>query len=140
MNNIKKLIKKYEEILRYGFFGVLTTAVNFLVFYFFDSLLGKSYLLANFIAIILSILFAYLTNKKFVFQSETEGMKESLKEFISFLSLRLLSGVFDMFAMFLLVDGLDLNTNFSKVLTQFIVVISNYVFSKLFIFKRKEAN
>lgn len=138
MSKLINFLKKYEEVLRYIFFGVLTTLVNFSVFYLLDTVLGKSYLIANFFSIIIAILFAYITNKIFVFQSETENIKETMKEFINFLALRLFSGVFDMLSMYLLVDGLSTDTNLAKLLTQVIVVVSNYLFSKLFIFKDKE--
>lgn len=137
MTKIFKKVKKYEEIIRYGFFGVLTTILNFTVFFYFDSVLGSPYLFANFLAIVLSILFAYITNKKFVFRSQTHSFKQSFYEFVNFVSLRLVSAVFDMISMYLLIDGVGMNTNISKMLTQIIVVISNYMFSKLFIFKNK---
>lgn len=137
MTKIINLFKKYEEIIRYGFFGVLTTVVNFIVFYYFNSVLETSYIYANSLAIIISIIFAYVTNKKFVFKSQTHTFKQTFYEFLNFISLRLVSGIFDMVSMYLLIDGIGIDTNISKVLTQFIVVASNYIFSKLFIFKNK---
>lgn len=137
MTKIINLFKKYEEIIRYGFFGVLTTVVNFIVFYYFNSVLETSYIYANSLAIIISIIFAYVTNKKFVFKSQTHTFKQTFYEFLNFISLRLVSGIFDMVSMYLLIDGIGIDTNISKVLTQFIVVVSNYIFSKLFIFKNK---
>lgn len=137
MTKIINLFKKYEEIIRYGFFGVLTTVVNFIVFYYFNSVLETSYIYANSLAIIISIIFAYVTNKKFVFKSQTHTFKQTFYEFLNFISLRLGSGIFDMVSMYLLIDGIGIDTNISKVLTQFIVVVSNYIFSKLFIFKNK---
>ena len=137
MTKIINLFKKYEEIIRYGFFGVLTTVVNFIVFYYFNSVLETSYIYANSLAIIISIIFAYVTNKKFVFKSQTHTFKQTFYEFLNFISLRLVSGIFDMVSMYLLIDGIGIDTNISKVLTPFIVVVSNYIFSKLFIFKNK---
>lgn len=137
MPKIINILKKYEEIIRYGFFGVLTTVVNFIVFYYFNSILETSYISANSLAIIMSILFAYVTNKKFVFKSQTHTLRQTFYEFLNFISLRLVSGIFDMASMYLLIDGIGIDTNISKILTQFIVVISNYIFSKLFIFKNK---
>lgn len=137
MTKIINLFKKYEEIIRYVFFGVLTTVVNFIVFFYFNSVLETSYIYANSLAIIISIIFAYVTNKKFVFKSQTHTFKQTFYEFLNFISLRLVSGIFDMVSMYLLIDGIGIDTNISKVLTQFIVVVSNYIFSKLFIFKNK---
>ncbi|AGY82190.1 MAG: hypothetical protein PWR19_288 [Carnobacterium sp.] len=138
MMKIKELVNKYAEVISYLIFGGLTTVVNIIVFYLFDSILDVHYLFANAIAIIASILFAFFTNKKYVFKSSTPTVKLWLKEFSLFVSFRLLSAVFDMGSMWLLVDGLELNTNIAKIITQFIVVVLNYAFSKFFIFKQGE--
>jgi len=138
MTKIKKLISKYDEVIGYLVFGGLTTVVNIVVFYLFDSILGVHYLFANAIAIIVSILFAFFTNKKYVFKSSTPTLQLWLKEFSLFVSFRLLSAVFDMGSMWLLVDGVSLDANWAKIITQFIVVVLNYGFSKFFIFKQGE--
>lgn len=138
MTKIKNLVSKYEEIIGYLIFGGLTTVVNIVVFYLFDSVFDVHYLIANAIAIVVSILFAFFTNKKYVFKSSTPTVQLWLKEFSLFVSFRLLSAVFDMGSMWLLVDGLNLNANVAKVITQFIVVVLNYGFSKFFIFKQGE--
>ena len=138
MTKIKNLVSKYEEIIGYLIFGGLTTVVNIAVFYLFDSVFEVHYLIANAIAIVVSILFAFFTNKKYVFKSSTPTVQLWLKEFSLFVSFRLLSAVFDMGSMWLLVDGLNLNANVAKVITQFIVVVLNYGFSKFFIFKQGE--
>lgn len=136
MVKLKELYQQYEEVVNYLIFGGLTTVVNIVVFFLFDTVFNIQYLVANAIAIIVSILFAYATNKKYVFKSETTTFQEGLKEFVLFVSFRFLSAVFDMLSMWLFVDGLQFNTNLAKILTQFIVVIANYVFSKFFIFNR----
>ncbi|MER2226633.1 MAG: GtrA family protein [Carnobacterium sp.] len=135
---MKNLVSKYEEIIGYLIFGGLTTVVNIVVFYLFDSVFEVHYLIANAIAIVVSILFAFFTNKKYVFKSSTPTVQLWLKEFSLFVSFRLLSAIFDMGSMWLLVDGLNLNANVAKVITQFIVVVLNYGFSKFFIFKQGE--
>ena len=129
------LYNKYREIIDYIIFGGLTTLVNIVVFYIFDTLLGWPYLIANAVAIVLSILFAYITNKRFVFKTNDMTAKENIMEFLKFIGFRLVSGLADMATMWLLVDLISLDTNIAKLLTQFIVVVLNYVFSKLFIFK-----
>ena len=138
MTKIKRFVNKYEELIGYLIFGGLTTVVNIIVFYLFDSVFDVHYLVANAIAIVVSILFAFFTNKKYVFKSSTPTVQLWLKEFSLFVSFRLLSAVFDMGSMWLLVDGLNLNANVAKVITQFIVVVLNYGFSKFFIFKQGE--
>lgn len=132
---IKKLWVKYEEVLVYLIFGVLTTVVNIAVFYLLDTVLGVQYLIANAVAIILSILFAFFTNKKYVFKSKSENFQSWLQEFMLFCGFRAISGVFDMLSMWALVDFMDLDTNIAKIATQFIVVVLNYFFSKFFVFK-----
>ena len=127
--------KKYREVIDYIIFGGLTTLVNLIAFYIFDTLIDWPYLVANAMAIILSILFAYVTNKIFVFRTKELGAKENVLEFIKFIGFRGVSGLADMMTMWILVDLITMNTNIAKLLTQFIVVVLNYVFSKFFIFK-----
>ena len=130
-----KLYNKYREIIDYIIFGGLTTIVNIVAFFIFDTLLGWPYLIANAIAIVVSILFAYVTNKLFVFKTRDMTASENIVEFLKFIGFRLVSGLADMAAMWMLVDLISIDTNIAKLLTQFIVVVLNYVFSKLFIFK-----
>ncbi|WP_413526648.1 GtrA family protein [Marinilactibacillus psychrotolerans] len=138
MKWLKDQYTKYNEVISYLFFGVLATIVNIGIFYFFDTLLNTPYLIANGLSIIGAILFAFITNKKYVFKSNTTSKEESFREFILFVGFRLASGVFDMLSMYILVSLLTVDTNISKILTQFIVVVVNYVFSKVFIFKQEE--
>lgn len=130
----KNFYFKYEETINYVVFGGLTTVVNLLSFFILDSVVGMYYLYANAIAIILSILFAYVTNKLFVFESYTEGFMETFREFLRFITFRLITGVVDMIALWILADFIGIENNIAKLLTQFIVVFSNYFFSKFFIF------
>lgn len=135
MEFIKKMYYKYEELIIYLVFGVLVTLFNILVFYLLNTVLGVQYLIANLVSIILSILFAFFTNKKYVFKSKSKSFQSWMKEFVLFCSFRALSGVFDMLSMWILVDFLTLDTNIAKIATQFIVVVLNYFFSKFFVFK-----
>lgn len=134
MKKLIELYQKYRELIDYIIFGGLTTVVNIVAFYILDTLLGWPYLIANAVAIIVSILFAYVTNKLFVFRTDNLNFKENVLEFLRFIGFRLVSGLADMAAMWILVDLLTVDTNISKLLTQFIVVVLNYLFSKLFIF------
>lgn len=128
--------QRNKEITRYLIFGVLTTIVNIISFYLLDTVLNWPYLWANALSILFSILFAYITNKRFVFNSETTTFQAVVREFISFVSFRLLSGGLDMLSMWLLVDLITIDTFIAKLLTQFIVVVLNYIFSKFFVFKK----
>lgn len=128
---------KYKEVLLYLLFGGLTTIVNILTFYIFRKLNVELYI-SNIIAWIISVLFAFITNKLYVFESKNKSKKENIKEITSFFGFRLLSLVFDMGSMFLLINILKINDLLSKIFANILVIILNYIFSKLFIFKNKE--
>lgn len=122
---------KYYEVLSYLFFGGCTTLVNILSFWVLR-LLNIDVYISNIIAWIVSVLFAFITNKLFVFESKGSTLKEG----ISFFIFRLLSLLFDMGIMYLLIDVLNTNDILSKVISNVFVIIINYVFSKIFIFKK----
>lgn len=132
----RDLYIRYKEVIHYIVFGILTTVVNIVVFFLLENILSWPYLWANSVAIAVSILFAYVTNKLFVFESKSYTIWATLLEFFRFISFRLLSGIIDMLTMWLLVDGLSQDAHFSKIITQIIVVVLNYVFSKLYIFNK----
>ena len=133
-NKLTNLYIKHDELINYIIFGGLTTLVNIVVFFILETLLSWPYLIANAVAIVLSILFAYVTNKLFVFQTKNDNYQENIAEFLRFIGLRFISGLADMAAMWLLVDFLSFDTNIAKIATQFIVVVLNYFFSKFLIF------
>lgn len=122
---------KYYEVLSYLFFGGCTTLINIITFWLLR-LLKIGVYASNVVAWIVSVLFAFITNKLFVFESKGNALKEG----ISFFIFRLLSLVFDMGIMYLLVDVFNWNDLLSKVLANIFVIIINYVFSKIFIFKK----
>lgn len=126
---------KYREVLLYLFFGGCTTLVN-IVSFFLLRLFNLSLYPSNVLAWLLAVLFAYLTNKLFVFESKGKSKKEVTKECLSFFGFRLLSLVFDMGIMYLLINILSWNELLAKVLSNIFVIIVNYLFSKLFIFKK----
>ena len=134
---MKELWLKYKEVIAYLFFGVLTTVVNFIVYFACTDVLHIHYLISNIISWIAAVLFAYLTNRKWVFESKVTGKAALLKEFTAFVSCRLFSGVMDLGIMFVGVDLLGISDKITKFLTQVVVVVLNYVFSKLIIFKNK---
>ncbi|MDR1773436.1 MAG: GtrA family protein [Clostridioides sp.] len=132
MNTFLTLYKKYKEIILYIFFGGLTTVVNFVSYFIFKDLFNIHYLISNSLAWFISVLFAYITNKRWVFESKSENI---FKEFFMFFNMRVLSGIIDIATMYVLVDFFNLNDFFAKCFTQIIVVVLNYIFSKLIIFK-----
>lgn len=146
MDKLKSVSKKYlnRETVSYLFFGVLTTAVNFLVFHLCDKVLAqdvlfkdKNYLLSNVVAWTAAVLFAFFTNKLFVFKSRGVGIKKLAFEFSAFIGARLFSLGVDEASMFLLVSVLAVDKLLSKLTVQVLIVIINYFFSKFFIFSNK---
>ena len=135
MNIIKKLINK--ETILYIIFGVLTTVVNLVVYHFFSNIMKVNYLLSNSIAWIMSVIFAYMTNKLYVFKCKSVKIDIIIKEFAKFINCRLTSGIIETILLFLLVDMLEVNDIISKLVIGVIVVILNFIFSKLFVFKKQ---
>lgn len=121
-----------KEMIAYIIFGILTTVVNIVVYILFERYLGVNYVVSNIIAWFLSVLFAYITNRIWVFESKNENI---IKEIVLFFGGRLFSGVIDTALMVLFIEVLLLGDFVSKVIVQVIVVILNYVISKLIVFK-----
>lgn len=141
----KKLIDTFfnKEVINYLIFGVLTTVVNIVVYYAMTwgktgNLATQEMLIANLIAWVVSVIFAYITNKLFVFESKTTNAKELIKELSSFVWFRILSLILDMAVMFVTVDLIKLNDKIMKIVSNVLVVIANYIFSKLFIFNKSK--
>lgn len=152
MNKIKELFIKYKELITYVIFGVLTTLVNFAAFWVLDKILGAHlYLLSNAIAWVISVVFAYVTNKLWVFESKSWAFKIVLKESIEFVAARLFSFAIEEGGLLLFVDFLGFSKIdfeifgyeftgrlIAKVILAVIVVILNYFFSKFIIFAKKK--
>lgn len=136
MEKIKELYNKYKEILMYLIFGVLTTVVNIVSYFLLARILHIDTVVSTVIALILSILFAYITNKIFVFESKTNTAKELLKEIISFFGCRAFTGILDVAFMYITVDVFNLNDMIMKIISNIVVIVVNYIFSKLIIFKK----
>lgn len=126
---------KIKEVIWYGFFGVLTTLVNIISFYFLDKT-GMNVYLNNFIAWFLSVLFAFITNKLYVFNSKSLDKKVVIKEICSFFFFRILSLGIDMAGMYICISLLNIGKMISKIIMNIIVIVANYIFSKIFIFKK----
>lgn len=126
------------EVFIYLFFGGLTTLVNIIIYFIFREWIKTNYIMANIIANMIAILFAFITNKVWVFHSRTGNIKELIVEFSKFVFYRLLSFGLDMISMMICIDMLQTGDLFAKLFTQVLVVIANYLFSKLFIFNSKD--
>lgn len=122
------------ELLSYGFWGFMTTAISIGVFFFLSGYCHWPYLVANVAALILSNICAFFANKYFVFQSKSFHLPVLLKECSHFFGVRLLNSLLDMGAMYLLVSILGVNAKLAKILVSIVVIALNYLFNKLWVF------
>lgn len=131
---ISRLYKKYDEIIKYLIFGVLTTVVSIASYAIFTRICHIDIYISNILSWIVSVTFAFITNKIYVFKSKN---KKLLTEAVKFYISRVASLVIELIIMYLLVNIIHINDMISKVIVQVIVIILNYVFSKIFVFKNK---
>ena len=136
MGKLRVLIRKYYDILVYLFFGVLTTVVNYIVYLPCYNLLHLSAAVSNAIAWVAAVAFAYLTNKPFVFKSYDWSAKTVVPELTKFVGSRIASGALETVIIFVTVDLLLWDGNIMKLVTSVLVVVMNYVASKLLVFKK----
>ena len=137
IQKIRSLVIQYWEVLSYLIFGVLTTVVNYLVYLPAYNLLGLSAALSNAIAWVVAVAFAYLTNKPFVFKSNDWSAKTVIPEVTKFVGCRVASGAAETLILLVTVDILNWNGNLWKLVTSVLVVVLNYIASKLVVFKKK---
>ena len=135
---IKRLLIKYKELIRYGVCGLITTAINVIAFHVCYEICGIQFLISNTIAWILAFLFAFISNKLWVFESKEWTGKKAVTEMVGFLVARLATLVLDTFLMWLMVDMMTMNGTLSKVISNVITIVINYLASKFIIFKNKE--
>lgn len=134
---LKELYEKYKDIIPYAFFGVCTTIVNTAAYWLCAHPLGLSVLPSTIIAWFLAVLFAYITNRKWVFHSEATTRQEIQREVVSFYACRIATGIVDWLCMYVFVDLMHWNDLIIKVGANILVIVLNYVASKLVIFKEK---
>ena len=137
MDKLKALFHRYYDILVYLVFGVLTTVVNYMVYLPCYNLLGLSSAVSNVIAWAAAVAFAYATNKPFVFHSHDWSAKTVIPELTKFIGTRLGSGGLETLILLVFVDLLKGNGNLWKLLTSVLVVVLNYIGSKLLVFRKK---
>lgn len=143
---MKELFIKYRSLIAYAFFGALTTVVN-IVTYGICTWFGIGTGVSNALAWVLSVLFAYFTNRRWVFESDNHSRSEVTKEFISFVTCRLGTGVLDQIIMVIGVDILGpkfipdpyayIWSLGLKIASNVLAIVLNYIFSKVIIFKKK---
>ncbi len=139
------LFKKHRETILYLFFGVVTTVVNFALYYairfvavrFFHALPTNEYLWINTVAWIGAVLVAYVTNRRWVFESQAEGFFAVTKEFVSFVLSRLFSFGVEMLLLFIMVDVCTVSDAIAKVPVAIVTIVLNYVTGKLLVFRKK---
>lgn len=136
MKKLKELFEKYYDLITYLVFGVLTTAVNYIVYLPCYNLLGLGASISTVIAWVAAVAFAFLTNKPFVFRSHDWSAKVVLPELVKFVETRVGSGALETLILFVTVDCLRWDGNLWKLVTSVVVVVLNYVGSKLLVFKK----
>lgn len=136
VKRLLNLVKTHKEVVTYLIFGVLTTLVNYAVYLPLYNWLHLSATLSNAIAWVAAVAFAFVTNKPFVFESYDWSMKTVIPELSKFVGCRVGSGLAETAIIFLTVDLLQWNGNLWKLLTSVLVVILNYIASKLLVFKK----
>lgn len=137
METLKTLYQRYREIINYLFFGVLTTVVNYVTYLVMSPFFVLT-TVPTVVAWVLSVLFAYLTNRKYVFCSHSTG-RDALKEAGGFVTARVMSGVLDVAIMWVFADCIGFNDLVIKLLSNVVVVVFNYAASKLVVFGKKKS-
>lgn len=138
MKKLSTYCIKYKAILLYLVFGILTTILNMVSYYYFYFQLRFNNILSTASAWFIAVLFAFVTNKYFVFESRHNSLNRSLYEGLLFFLCRLMSGIIDVSIMLIAVDHMGLNSMVWKFISNIVVTIINYVASKLYIFKKNK--
>lgn len=136
---IRKLFAKYRELIMYGIFGVLTTAVDYAVYRAcMAALMGKyANVISTCAAWVVAVLFAYLTNRRWVFPDRAQGLVPRVRECAAFFAARLFSGAVNLAIMYAAVDVMNFDGNIVKLLANVLVIIMNYILSKFLVFKKQ---
>lgn len=146
MEPFKKLFRKFvnRETVSYVVVGVLTTAVDYVVFWLVNEALKKNGMdvsasasAAQGISWFAAVVFAYFTNKIFVFRNKNYGFRSCLKEFGQFFAARVISGLVVLFAQWFLIDRLGMNEYIAKIFGSVFNLVFNYVASKMVIFRER---
>lgn len=137
MNRIKDLFFKYKSFIMYAFFGVCTTLVNWGTYCIAYNIIKIPNISSTIIAWVSAVAFAFITNKLWVFDSKSFAMKTLFYEIWTFIAARLVTGVLDVLIMYFAVDVFAMNSTIWKLISNIIVIIVNFVLSKLIVFKGK---
>ena len=135
---LKKLMKKYEELIMYIIVGVCTMIVSLVSYFIMANTLKMYYQAANIISWVLAVAFAYVTNKKYVFKSPYTSVQATTKELVSFVSSRVASLLVEILSMFFVVQVCQIDDNIVKLMNQVLVTVLNYIFSKFWVFRKEK--
>ena len=139
LNIFEPFYKKYKEGLMYLFFGGLAFFLNIFLFALFTDIMKINDLLANAISWVICVLFQYITNRTWVFDGHVEGSAALIKQISSFFGGRIFTLVVEEIIILVFITWLGFNRIAVKLVAQVVVIVLNYVISKLFVFKKKEA-
>lgn len=135
-DKIRPFYKAHKEVLLYLFFGGLTTVISILTYALFTITFQIDELIANIFSWIASVLFAFITNRIWVFESEVNTHFDFLKQLFKFYSGRIATLLVEELILWVFITKLDFNGMVVKIMAQIIIVILNYIISKLFVFKK----
>lgn len=144
MKKIKNILNQHKEIVSYVLFGAATTLVNWVTYSALVEVLGTGMYVANVAAWVVAVIFAYITNKIWVFESKCYKFANIIREFGLFLGARILSGVFEMvmFPIFMYCGVTQkifgIKGMWAKIIISVGVIILNYIFSKVLVFRKQE--
>ena len=133
---IAGLYERFRELFWYGVFGVITTIINMAAFWLFSDVFRVYYMVANVIAWVIAVAFAYVTNKLWVFESKSWARSVWIPECIGFVSARLATGLLDMGLMYLMISIIGVPKMWAKLVSNVVVIIGNCVRSKLLVFRK----
>ena len=137
MKSLNPLYKKYKEVWLYLFFGGLTFIVSIGSYAFFEISIKLEPLIANIFSWILAVLFAYITNRIWVFENTARNFADICKEISSFFGGRIVTLVMEEFILYAGIEILSVNSIVVKVIGQIIVIVSNYFISKVLVFRSR---
>lgn len=129
---------KRKDVIMYGLMGILTTLINIFIFVVITKFFGWNYVAGTTIAWLVSVIFAYFTNKHFVFESVDYSIIAILRELLLFFIFRIISYIIDILLMVLFVEVLIVNDLISKIIANFFVILINFFASKYLIFIKKK--
>lgn len=133
-----EMYRKYREGIDYLFWGGIAFVLSMVLFYVFANIMMIEEQISNVITWVICVIFTYITNRTFVFRSKSSGVKAVTKEFVDFTSARLATLILENVVLFICIDLLTWHNMVAKLIGQFLVIVSNYILSKLWIFKKKE--